>query len=193
MSIFYFFDLTQLVFHVYVFHIGGCGGLTVGELSLWDLVSMGHPTNSPCWYSGMTAARNCFWIYILSHQPQKFLRGPCSLALLVLCHVSLSVVSVSATPWTLPARLLCPGSFPDKNTGVGLPFPPLGGLPDPESEPVSPALAGGFCTALCHLGSVTLLIVVGVFIYHMVGQKSTICQLFLSLWALIVTIPSLKA
>ena len=189
MNIFYFFDLTQLVFRVCLPYWWMWRPDCRGVEPLWDLVSMGHPTNSPCWYSG----RGCFWIYILSHQPQKFLRGPCSLALLVLCHVSLSVVSVSATPWTLPARLLCPWSFPDKNTGVGLPFPPLGGLPDPESEPVSPALAGGFCTTLCHLGSVTLLIVVGVFIYHMVGQKSTICQLFLSLWALIVTIPSLKA
>ena len=28
----------------------------------------------------------------------------------------------------------------------GLPFPPLGDLPDPGIEPVSPALAGGFFT-----------------------------------------------
>ena len=29
----------------------------------------------------------------------------------------------------------------------GLPFPSPGDLPDPETEPVSPALAGGFFTA----------------------------------------------
>ena len=29
-----------------------------------------------------------------------------------------------------PARFLCPWDFPGKNTGVGLPFPPPGGLPD---------------------------------------------------------------
>ena len=57
----------------------------------------------------------------------------------------------------------CPWNFPDKHTGVGCPFLILGSLPDPGIEPVSPALAGGFCTALCHLGSVALLIVVGIF------------------------------
>ena len=30
--------------------------------------------------------------------------------------------------------------------GTGLPFPPLGHLPYPGIEPVSPALAGGFLT-----------------------------------------------
>ena len=32
------------------------------------------------------------------------------------------------------------GIFPGKNTGVGLPCPPLGDLPDPGIELVSPAL-----------------------------------------------------
>ena len=31
-----------------------------------------------------------------------------------------------------PARLLCPWDSPGKNTGVGLPCPPPGDLPDPE-------------------------------------------------------------
>ena len=46
-----------------------------------------------------------------------------------------------------PARLLCPWSFPGKNTAGGLPFPPPGELPDPgvkEMSLVSLALAGGF-------------------------------------------------
>ena len=46
-----------------------------------------------------------------------------------------------------PAWLLCPWDFPDKNTGVGLPFPSPGDLPDPRIEPTSPALVGGFFTA----------------------------------------------
>ena len=34
--------------------------------------------------------------------------------------------------WTIdPARLLCPQSFPGKNTKVGLPFRPPGELPNP--------------------------------------------------------------
>ena len=40
--------------------------------------------------------------------------------------------------------------FLGKNTGVGLPFPSPGGLPDPGIKPPSfgyPALAGGFSTA----------------------------------------------
>ena len=43
--------------------------------------------------------------------------------------------------------LLCSWDFPDKNTGVGLPFPSPGDLPDPGSELTSLALAGGFFTA----------------------------------------------
>ena len=41
------------------------------------------------------------------------------------------------------------GDSPGKNTGVGLPCPPPGVLPDPGIEPVSltsPELAGGFFT-----------------------------------------------
>ena len=36
--------------------------------------------------------------------------------------------------------------FPGKNTGVWLPFPPPDNLPDPGTEPTSPALVGGFFT-----------------------------------------------
>ena len=37
------------------------------------------------------------------------------------------------------------GIFLGKSTtGVGLPFPPPGDLPDPRIEPVSPVLEGGF-------------------------------------------------
>ena len=49
-----------------------------------------------------------------------------------------------------PARLLCPGDSPGKNTGVGRPFPPPGDLPEPRIEPVplmSPELAGRFFTS----------------------------------------------
>ena len=36
--------------------------------------------------------------------------------------------------------------FPGQEYWSGLPFPPPGNLPDPESEDSSPALAGGFST-----------------------------------------------
>ena len=45
-----------------------------------------------------------------------------------------------------PARLLCPWDSPGKNTGVGSHFPSPGDLPNPEIEPRSPAIAGGFFT-----------------------------------------------
>jgi len=46
-----------------------------------------------------------------------------------------------------PARLLFPWDFPGKNTGLGCHFILHGYLPNPGSEPVSPALAGGVLTA----------------------------------------------
>ena len=39
-----------------------------------------------------------------------------------------------------PTRLLCPWDFPGKSTGVGVPLPSPGDLPDPGIEPRSPAL-----------------------------------------------------
>ena len=39
-----------------------------------------------------------------------------------------------------PTRLLCPWDFPGKDTGVGLPFPSPGDLPNPGIEPGSPVL-----------------------------------------------------
>ena len=39
--------------------------------------------------------------------------------------------------------------FPRQEYWSGLPFPSLGDLPDPETEPVSATLAGGFCVCVC--------------------------------------------
>ena len=58
--------------------------------------------------------------------------------------VSCSVVSDSATPWTVAPRLLCPWDSPGKNTGVGCHFPSPGDLPDPGIKTASPMLAGRF-------------------------------------------------
>ena len=60
---------------------------------------------------------------------------------------SLSVMSDSfATPWTVPCRDPLSMGFPRQEYWRGLPFPSPGHLPGPGSEPVSPALAGGFFT-----------------------------------------------
>ena len=67
----------------------------------------------------------------------------------ILCASLLSRVSLQ--PHGLyPSRLLCPGNFPGKNTGVGCHALPPVDLPDPGIEPESlapPALAGGLFTA----------------------------------------------
>ena len=59
-------------------------------------------------------------------------------AISVVVVQSLSHIWLFATLWTV-ARLLYPGDFPGKNTGVGCHLPP-GDLPDPGIEPASPAL-----------------------------------------------------
>ena len=52
---------------------------------------------------------------------------------------SCSVLSRVATPWTVPARLLCPWDSPGKKPGVGaMPF--SRDLPDTGIKPQSPAL-----------------------------------------------------
>ena len=50
-------------------------------------------------------------------------------------------MSNSLQPYGLysPAGSFCPWDFSGRNTGVGLPFPPPGDLPNPEIESASPA------------------------------------------------------
>ena len=58
-----------------------------------------------------------------------------------------SVISDPVLPPGLQStRLLCPWDSPGKNTGVRLPFPAPGDLPDPGIQPGSPALQARFFT-----------------------------------------------
>ena len=53
------------------------------------------------------------------------------------------------TPWTVACLAPLSMGFPKQKYWSGLPFPPLGHLPDPGIElvsPESPELAGGFFT-----------------------------------------------
>ena len=53
------------------------------------------------------------------------------------------------TPQTVARQAPLSVGFPRQEYWSGLPFPPPGNLPDPETEPVSPAspaFAGGFIT-----------------------------------------------
>ena len=54
--------------------------------------------------------------------------------------ISHSVMSTSATPWTIACQVLLSMEFSRQEYWSGLPFPSPGNLPDPEIEPRSPAL-----------------------------------------------------
>ena len=58
----------------------------------------------------------------------------------------LSRVRLFVTPWTADCQALLSMGFSRQEYWRGLPFPPPGDLPDPETDPTSPALAGGFFT-----------------------------------------------
>ena len=61
---------------------------------------------------------------------------------------SRSVVSDSfETPWTSDRQAPLSIGFPRQEYWSGLPFPPPGDLPHPETKPTFPALAGRFFTA----------------------------------------------
>ena len=57
------------------------------------------------------------------------------------CH---SFMSDSLQPQTGARQAPLSRGFSRQEYWSGLPFPPPGDLPNPEIEPVSPALAGGF-------------------------------------------------
>ena len=63
-----------------------------------------------------------------------------------MCMHAYSVVSDSATPWTIAHQVPLSIEFSRQEYCSGLPFPPAGDLPNPgikPTSPVSPALAGG--------------------------------------------------
>ena len=53
---------------------------------------------------------------------------------------------LNPTDCLLPAKVLGPWGSSRQKHWSGLPFPPPGDLPDPGTEPASPALAGRFFT-----------------------------------------------
>ena len=58
------------------------------------------------------------------------------------CHFS--HVLLLATSWTIARQAPLSMGFSGEEYWSGLPFPPLGDLPDPGIKPTSPALASGF-------------------------------------------------
>ena len=72
-----------------------------------------------------------------------------------MCVLSHSVVSDSAMPWTATHQAPLSMEFSrQKIYQSGLPFPPLGDLPNPGSEPVSPTVSAFQVDSLplSHLG-----------------------------------------
>ena len=72
----------------------------------------------------------------------------------LVCVLSHSVVSDSATPRTVACQAPRPMEFSRQESWSGLPFPSPGDLPDPGIEPGSPALAGGFFIAWATLNHI---------------------------------------
>ena len=58
----------------------------------------------------------------------------------------ISSARLFATPWTIALQTLLSTGFLKQEYWIGLPFPPLGNLPNTRIKPMSPALAGGFFT-----------------------------------------------
>ena len=63
-----------------------------------------------------------------------------------ICALNHSVVSDSATPWTVVHQAPLSLGFPRQEYWSGLLFPPPGDLSDPEIKYASPALADEFFT-----------------------------------------------
>ena len=68
-----------------------------------------------------------------------------------MCVCACSVVSNSATPWTVAHQASLSMGFPREEYWSGFPFPSPGNLSDPGIKPVSlefPALAGAIFTTV---------------------------------------------
>ena len=63
-----------------------------------------------------------------------------SLGVTLCCAESLSRVRLFVTPWTVTRQAPLSMGFSRQEYWRGVPYPPPGGLPDPEIEPRSPAL-----------------------------------------------------
>ena len=62
------------------------------------------------------------------------------------CVFTLSGVQLFAAPWTIARQVPLSMGFPRQEYWSQLPFHAPGHLPNPQIEPASPVLAGGFST-----------------------------------------------
>ena len=57
------------------------------------------------------------------------------------CLVAHSCLTLFVISWTVTRQVFPSMGFPRQECWSGLPFPPPGDIPDPETEPLSPAFA----------------------------------------------------
>ena len=88
---------------------------------------------------------NCVSLALYFDQPPHIHMHRCKWMLFLLFSC-LVMFNCFATPWTVAHQARLPIGFPRQEYWSELPFPSPGDLPDPELEPTSPALAGGFLT-----------------------------------------------
>ena len=101
----------------------------------------------------MGFSRREYWSGLPCHPPGDLSnsgikpRSPALLLLLLLLLLScFSRVRLCATPYTAAHQAPVFLGFSRQEYWSGLPFPSPEDLPNPETEPISPALAGGFFT-----------------------------------------------
>ena len=99
----------------------------------------GNPLQNPCLENLMD--RGAWWAIV--HGVVKS-RNRLNKHALKLKVKSLSRVRLFATPWVVAYQASPSVGFSRREYWSGLPFPSPGDLPNPEIEPASPALAGGF-------------------------------------------------
>ena len=115
--------------------------LAFSNLLVKSCITCHHPQSLP---SPMLDLRescdNCG--FSQGHKDTESQLKPTQYFLFLLCAVfSRSVPSDSLQPHRLqPARLFCPWEFSRQKYQSGLPYPPLGDLPNPGMEPRSPTL-----------------------------------------------------
>ena len=95
----------------------------------------------PMWHGGATALHWASALSFLKYRCWTWCPVDSCMPLQLLSHVWLFV-----TTWTVGLQVSLSVGFSRRECWSGLPFPFPGDLPDPGTEPASPASAGGFLT-----------------------------------------------
>ena len=105
----------------------------------------------------MQVPRRCKGQAPLASPGVQLSSGPCFTPWCLSCLVAFSHVQLCVTSWTVAHQAPLSMGFPRQEYWSGLPFPPPGDLPHPQTEPKSPALQADSFAVSCQ-GSPKLLI-----------------------------------